>query len=125
MAPATTPPDASFTTPSIDPELPDCALAGAAAKNNTNPNTTLLLKRLNIFSPSLSRAICVCVDRGRRKNGGGASLQMAQRTEIQFESEERLNRGRSATCTMQRKGIAGRHMLRQRSKQGDGLRRAG
>ena len=61
MAPATTPPDASFTTPSIDPELPDCALAGAAAKNNTNPNTTLILNRLNIFSPSLSRAnLCWC-----------------------------------------------------------------
>jgi hypothetical protein len=38
LAPATTPPDASFTTPSIDPEFPNCALLGIA------PNKKLKLK---------------------------------------------------------------------------------
>jgi hypothetical protein len=31
----------------------------------------------------------VCVDRGRRKNGGDAGFQLGRRTEIHFKSEER------------------------------------
>jgi hypothetical protein len=33
---ATTPPEESFTTPSIDPEFPPCAHPDAAVNNNTN-----------------------------------------------------------------------------------------
>src|SRR5215472_10585024 len=39
VAPATRPPEGSFTTPSSEPEFPNCALAGRAATNKTSPNT--------------------------------------------------------------------------------------
>jgi len=117
VAPATTPPDASFTTPSIEPELPDCALAGAAAKKQHQSKHHADTQTLeHFFSIPFEGYLCFVWIEAAGKNGGGASLQMAQRTEIQFESEERLNRRRSATCTMQRKGIAWRHMPRQRRK---------
>src|SRR5258708_39804346 len=53
FAPGITPPVASFTTPSIDPELPNCACTGIAAnhKLKINPRNTELRKRFNmIFS---------------------------------------------------------------------------
>jgi hypothetical protein len=55
FAPATTPPDASFTTPSIDPEFPNCALAGIAPKQQLkmNARNAILRKLFNMISPCL------------------------------------------------------------------------
>jgi hypothetical protein len=63
---AITPPDASLTTPSIDPELPNCARAGIAPihKLKTKARTAKLRKLFNmIFSAPNGR--CVRVDQGR------------------------------------------------------------
>src|SRR5258708_33780873 len=60
-----------------------------------------MLKRFNISSPSLRGLRAVCVDRGRRKNGGDTRLQLGQRTEIHFKSggkNQAMGGARPARC---------------------------
>jgi hypothetical protein len=67
VAPATAPPDASFTTPSIDPEFPNCARAGIAPKHKfkKDASNAKLLKLFNIIF-SVPNGRCGLVDQGRR-----------------------------------------------------------
>jgi len=67
----------------------------------------------------------VDLDRDRRKEGGDAGLQKGRRTEIHFESKEKLSGGRCAPGAMQREGIAWPRVLRQPGIPGDDLSRAG
>src|SRR5216684_4254839 len=126
LAPATTPPEESLTAPSIDPALPNWAFAGPAASNRTNPRTktTLLLKRFNIFSPSLSRFFILSGKRPpEKRRWRRPSVWPAHGNTLQARGEE-LSGRRCASGAMQRKGIAWRCVLRQRRKPRDHLRRA-
>jgi hypothetical protein len=66
FAPATTPPDSSFTIPSIDPEFPNCALAGVAPKHKLkmNARNAILGKLFNMISPC-RYGLFYWVDQGR------------------------------------------------------------
>src|SRR5258708_17498174 len=79
----------------MDPEFPNCALAGPAAKNSINPKTktTLILKCFIIFLHPFESLCAFSVDRARRINGGGTGLQIGQRMQIHFESGSRTRRG--------------------------------
>src|SRR5882762_7010628 len=123
VAPATTPPDGSLTTPSMDPEFPICAFAGAAVNNRTIPKTNpvQMLKRFNIFSPSLSEGkFCVWKEAAGKMAVTPAPNRPAHGNTLQARSKE-LGRGRCAPGAMQGKGIAGRGVLGQRRMPGDDL----
>src|SRR5947208_15739464 len=106
----------------MDPEFPIWAFAGAAVNNRTIPKTdpVQMLKRFNIFSPSLSKANFVCVwkEAAGKMAVTPAPNRPAHGNTLQARGKE-LSGGRCAPGAMQRKGIAGRCVLRQRRIPGD------
>src|SRR5260370_8834421 len=65
-------PDGSLTTPSIDPELPNCALSGAAqnTKSKLKADHAIQRKVRIIFPPSQQRDVCLGWIGAAKRNGG-------------------------------------------------------
>jgi hypothetical protein len=61
FAPGTDDPDGSLTTPSIEPEFPNCALSGAAQNTKTKLKADQAMQRKFriIFPPSQQRDVCL------------------------------------------------------------------
>jgi hypothetical protein len=72
LAPGTDDPDGSFTTQSIDPEFPICALSGAAQNNNSKLKAGHAIQRKLrfIFPPSQQRDVCLVWIGAAKKKGG-------------------------------------------------------
>src|SRR5882762_5889916 len=104
----------------MDPEFPICAFAGAAVNDRTIPKTNpvQMLKRFNIFSPSLSEGkSCVWKEAAGKMAVTLAPNRPAHGNTLQARGKE-LGRGGCAPGAMQRKGIAGSCVPRQRRMPG-------
>src|SRR5260370_28235902 len=80
-------PDGSLTTPSIDPELPNCALSGAAqnTKSKLKADHAIQRKVRIIFPPSQQRDVCLGWIGAAKRNGGRPSSDAARREETATE----------------------------------------
>src|ERR1700739_424533 len=101
FAPAIAPPDASFTTPSIDPELPNCARAGIAPKHRLKSNISpaKLPKLFNMISPCPVGGVWL-VNQGRSYSGGGLASDCVPSCRQRHGNHRLLGKGGASSAAL-------------------------